>query len=59
MTFTPEPEQIAAFGRWLMRDEVKKAIAVYMPKLGGPPEARENRVADVAASLQILACVRE
>jgi hypothetical protein len=56
--YVPEPEQIAAIARWLATDEIKRALAVYMPKLGGPPAARENRVADVAAALQIYACVQ-
>lgn len=51
--FQPEPEQILAFARWLMSDKIKQALAIYMPKIGGPPAARENRVADVADALQI------
>lgn len=56
--YHPEPEQIMAIGRWLMSDEIKEALAAYMPKLGGPPAARQNRVADVAAALQIYGAVK-
>jgi hypothetical protein len=58
LPFQPEPEQIMAVARWLMSDEIKEALAVYMPKLGGPPAARTNRVADVAAALQIYGAVK-
>jgi hypothetical protein len=55
--FLPEPEQIAAIGRWLGSNEVKRALSIYLPKLGGPPAARENQVADVAAALQVYGAV--
>ncbi len=56
--YDPEPEQIMAFARWLQRNDVKRALAIYMPKLGGPSAARENRIADIAAALQIHAAVK-
>jgi hypothetical protein len=57
--FEPEPEQIRAFAHWLARDEIRQALAVYMPILGGPPAARERRVADVAAALQVHGTVEK
>ena len=56
--FQPEPEQIMAIAEWLMSNEIKEALALYMPKLGGPPAARANRVADVAAALQVYGAVK-
>jgi hypothetical protein len=56
--FEPEPEQIAEFARWLGSDQIKQELAQLMPKLGGPPAARENRIADVASVLLIVAAVR-
>jgi hypothetical protein len=34
--FDPEPEQIMAFVRWLMRDDVKRALAVCMTARHAP-----------------------
>lgn len=55
--FHPEPEQIAAFARWLAGDEIKSALAKHMPLCGGPRSACENRIADLAAVLQVFATI--
>ena len=54
--FHPEPEQIAALSRWLSHPEVARTLAALMPLVGGPREACERRVLDVARALAIAAC---
>ena len=55
--FQPEPEQIAAFSRWLRHPEVARTIADLMPLVGGPGGARECRVIDVANALCVLSVI--
>lgn len=53
--FQPEPEQVAAFARWLKYPEIIKMLVLQMPLCGGPRSACEERIKDVSDAL-LRAC---
>ena len=52
--FRPEPEQLNALSRWLVRPEIIKKLGAYMPLVGGSREACENQIRDISRAVYLF-----